>query len=94
MAAIIALSLLWFIFDPDGRGLFSQQLLPVSWIEMAGYDCSGWGCTDDWRAATKEAQAVVMAAAFGVLICFTYIFSPSLMRKIVHTLTRGSEGPQ
>ena len=68
LAAMIALSLLWVIFDSGSI---------ISYAEIALLDCppliAGETNTSECREAQNEALAVVLAAGFGVLICFIYI---------------------
>ena len=78
----IALSLigiivsLWFTFDSSARGLFYPSILDVSWLDMAGFNCSGFDdplfgdLVYNCRQSVVEAKAMVLAGLLSFALFF------------------------
>ena len=70
--------LLWFLIDPDGRGLVYQSIIiDISWFEMAFFDCSEFsdleeivgtlnGCSDQ----QSQAMTVWMLTVGMIFVIF------------------------
>ena len=72
VAAMIALSLLWVIFD-SGSIISFADIAFMDCSSFSEYDSGESNTQNECRGTQNEALAVVLAAGFGVLICFIYI---------------------
>jgi elongation factor P hydroxylase len=70
--SVTLIIVLWFIIDSSARGLIYPSLFEISWIDMAGANCSvldnlGYDLQSQCETAKSQAQAVVGFCIFALL---------------------------